>query len=146
MGLLDRLKADRLSARKGKEVIKSKLLTTLLGDIEQLGMKPGRNVKDITEIEIASVIEKFIKNIDFTLTKLSEPSVNLEFEREVLKLYLPTKMSIKELKVEVLKIISDNDLSIPSNMGFVMGELKKNFLGLYDGRLASTLVKELLKR
>ena len=61
-----------------------------------------------------------------------------------MEVYLPKQLSEEEVKAELVKIIAEVGASQPSDMGKVMGVATKRLAGLAEGRLISTLVKQLL--
>jgi uncharacterized protein len=66
------------------------------------------------------------------------------FEYEVISRYLPKQMEEGELR-EVISIIIDRvGATSPSDMGKVMGASTKELAGKADGKMISTIVKELL--
>ena len=67
--------------------------------------------------------------------------MNMKKEADIYKSYLPKQMTEEELTKEIGLFLGNN---ADANMGQVMGFLKQNFGGLYDGRTASALVKGLL--
>jgi uncharacterized protein YqeY len=136
MSLLQQLKDDQLGARKGKEAIKASILTTLIGESAIIGKNNGN--RESTDEEVIAVIKKFIKNINETL-KVSE-SADLQSERDILSMYLPVQMTDDALRAVVSDLIKE--LNQPS-MGNVMKCLKERYNGLYDGKTASSIIKEL---
>ena len=58
--------------------------------------------------------------------------------------YLPIQLSEDEVKAELAKIIAETGASKPSDMGKVMGVATKKLAGLAEGRVISSLVKQLL--
>ena len=58
--------------------------------------------------------------------------------------YLPKQLSEEEVKAELEKIMAEVGATQPSDMGKVMGVATKRLAGLAEGRLISTLVKQLL--
>jgi uncharacterized protein len=67
-------------------------------------------------------------------------------ELDVINEYLPKQLSEEEVKSEVAKIIAQVGASSPQDMGKVMGAATKALAGKADGKLISTLVKELLSK
>jgi uncharacterized protein YqeY len=66
-------------------------------------------------------------------------------EIDILEGYLPQQMDKLELKRVLMNHIMNLNSPSMKDMGSVMGFLKENHGGTYDGKLASTLVRELLK-
>lgn len=69
-----------------------------------------------------------------------------EEEIEVISKFLPKQMSADEVKAELEKIIAAVGASSPADMGKVMGAATKQLAGKADGKMISTLVKELLSK
>ncbi|WP_416867970.1 MAG: GatB/YqeY domain-containing protein [Imperialibacter sp.] len=67
-------------------------------------------------------------------------------ELDVINEFLPKQLSEEEVKSEVAKIITQVGASIPQDMGKVMGAATKALAGKADGKMISTLVKELLSK
>ena len=62
----------------------------------------------------------------------------------ILEEYLPSQMDEAELGRIIRNNINFNSYTTMRDMGKVMTYLKKNHDGEYDGKLASTIVKQLL--
>ncbi|HET7818054.1 MAG TPA: GatB/YqeY domain-containing protein, partial [Bacteroidia bacterium] len=60
--------------------------------------------------------------------------------------YLPKQMSEQEIKSALSQIISQTGASSAADMGKVMGVATKQLAGKADGRIISSLVKELLSK
>jgi len=140
--MLNRLKRDNLEARKNKDKFTAGILTCLIGDIEMVGKNDGN--RKTTTPEAIKVIEKFHK---ITKSNIELAPDNDEFKREleIYEKYLPKKMSEDELRKEIKDIIEANEFNSMKDIGKVMGLLNTNFYGEYDGKMASTIVRELLK-
>ena len=64
----------------------------------------------------------------------------------VIESYLPKQMNEAEIKDELVKIIAALGASSPADMGKVMGAATKQLAGKADGKVISSLVKELLTK
>lgn len=84
------------------------------------------------------VIRKLKKDIA-NLKEFSNPTADEEIQ--ILESFLPQQMSEEKLQtvVESIVVAADNP-----NMGLIMKELKDNYAGLYDGKTASKIAKEVL--
>ena len=96
--------------------------------------------------EVLQVIEKFVKNaneVKDILLKNNKDVSHVDNEIKVLSKYLPQKMSYEELGHTIRGIIKGlrKDKS-PKLMGEVMGMLKILHGGMYDGKMASEIVKK----
>ena len=65
-----------------------------------------------------------------------------EDEVKILDRYLPTMLEPKQLEVLILGIINKNGFEGMKDMGKIMGILKSEHGGTYDGKLASQIVKD----
>ena len=140
MSLLQRIKSDQVTARKEKNAISTSLLTTLLGEASMIGKNDGN--RESTDAEVIAVIKKFIKNIDESLKV--KPDKVLPLEKMLLEGYLPQQITGTQLEMTIQGIIVSVGAESVRDMGKVMKVLKDSYDGRYDGREASTFVKELL--
>jgi uncharacterized protein YqeY len=69
-----------------------------------------------------------------------------EEEISVIEKFLPKQLSTEELRSELVGIISGVGASGPSDMGKVMGVATRQLAGRADGKMISSLVKELLSK
>jgi uncharacterized protein YqeY len=150
MTLIERLKADQLSARKAKDTKKVTLLSTLIGEAVKVGKDNGN--RDSTDTEVIAVIKKFKKNLEDTLTLLHNKITTFTYtdedramddELELYNSYIPKQLSEVDLKHEISMFILTNEGNVA--MKDVMTYLKSNFSGLYDGKLASQIANQILK-
>ena len=146
--LINKIKSDALIARKARQTDTATLLTTLYSEASMIGKNAGN--RESTDQEVLQVIEKFIKNaneIQTILLKNNKDTSNVISEIIVLSKYLPQKMSREELENVVRDIIEAlKDINSEVQMGKVMSVLKNSYGGMYDGRIASEIVKkELVK-
>lgn len=153
MTLIEQIENDQVSARKkgSKEAL---FLTTLIGEIRMVG-KNKRN-GDPTDEESLEVIKKFAKNIRETLTdarvNLSQEKFDaLSFEHSVYERYMPSQLSLEDLKGVINEIVNsvreDNSGELTMrDMKTVIGKLSERHPDMYDGKSASILIRELITR
>jgi uncharacterized protein YqeY len=147
MTLIEQIKADQLAARKAYDSLKANLLTTLLGEAIAIGKNAGN--RETTDLEVLAIVKKFIDNLDFVIDKTGKDSVSgsraLD-EKNILLAYVPTQMTESELREYIeFYIEAAKQCGATVTMGNIMGFLKLNRAGLYDGKMASKLANELLK-
>lgn len=65
-------------------------------------------------------------------------------EKTILNSYLPKQLSEADLTIIVTNEIDANGYDSQKDMGKLMGFLKANYDGQYNGKVASDLVKSLL--
>ena len=136
--LYDKLIGDLKAARFQRDDMKRNVLTTLIGELDTNAKRTG---KALTDEAVVATIKKFVENAKFTMSKLS-PEVELykayEQEAILLRSYLPLQMSEAELTGAILAFIGEGF----TTMGEVMAQLKYKYAGLYDGKMASAVVKK----
>ena len=138
--LLEKIKADQLTARKNKEALKATLLTTLFSEAQMKDKNAGH---ETTDEETTQVIQKFLKGINESISYLEKGGINPEAlttvraEKEILEAYLPKMASEDEIKAEVAALKASG----AANIGAIMKGLKDKFGSTLDGKLASQLAK-----
>lgn len=144
--LINQIKKEQLEARKAKDVVKTNLYTTLLGEVQTavIGTPNSVSTKQtntITDDIVLKVINKFIKNNKETLS-LRPDDFTATTELTLLETFLPQKLSEEELKQIVANLkIEAGTKTGGALLGFVMGELKKGYPNLYDASLVRSLVE-----
>ncbi|MFG6080431.1 GatB/YqeY domain-containing protein [Paracoccus litorisediminis] len=136
MTLLDKIRVDAISARKARDP-KSGVLVTLIGEADT-EMKKMSAPRPLEDGEVVAIVRKFLKNIDETLdlTKAPDAIAKARAERAALEIYLPTQMTADELTSFARAAAAEG-----ANLGQIMGRLRAEKAGQYDGKLASSLVK-----
>lgn len=145
MSLLQKIKADQLQFRKGRQSIEATLLTTLIGEAEQIGKNDGN--RETTDAEMTALITKFVKNqrevIKYINNSTLPASLTAEAEIKLLSVYLPQSATRAQIVTAVGLIKSSEPTA---QMGVIMKQLKvwseTNAISL-DGSLASAIIKEL---
>jgi uncharacterized protein YqeY len=106
---------------------------------------------EISDPEIVKIIQKLVKQrkesaAQYIAAGRPELAENELAEAAEMEVYLPKQLSEDEVKAELEKIIAEVGATQPSDMGKVMGVATKRLAGLAEGRLISTLVKQLLSK
>lgn len=136
MTLMEQIKAKQVAARKAGAP-EASLYTTLLGEASVIGKNAGN--RETTDAEVVAVVKKFIKNAEETavaLTSRNQDATDFLVECSILEQFLPMQLSEAAL-IEVAKC--------QENMPAFMKHLKENFAGQYDGKLASTVAKQVFQ-
>ncbi len=68
------------------------------------------------------------------------------FQASVIETFLPKQMTEDEIKAELVKIIAASGATGQADMGKVMGMATKALAGKADGKVISSMVKELLSK
>jgi len=135
--LYQTLKEDLLTARKAKDMKTRAILAPLLSECEAVGKK---ELREPTSAEVNAVVQKFLKGARQNL-ELVPGNTEITFEISVYERYLPKQLNSIELRSIVQALVDAND---GVNMGQVMAHLKNNYGGMYDGKVASSIVREIL--
>ncbi len=130
MTLIEKISKDFTEAYKSKDMEKKNFLGVIKTEVTKESKAPEDSY-------IVGKLKSMIKNAEAT-NSLSE------YELSVINEYLPTQMSEDVLRDTIKLFIEDYSLSTMKDMGKVMSYMKNNFDGEYDGKLASTITKELL--
>jgi len=131
MKLIERISNDFTEAYKAKDMDKKNFLGVIKTEVTKENKTPEDSY-------IISKLKSMIKNAEATNSLTDN-------ELSILNEYLPTQMTEETLRDAIKLLIDDYELSSLKEMGKVMSYLKNNFDGQYDGRMASTITKELLQ-
>ena len=144
----NRIQADMVAAMKAKDAVKLASLRAVKAAVLLAKTAEGGS-GEVTDQDIVKIIQKLVKQRkesaqQYTDAGRPELAENELAEAAVMEVYLPKQLSEEEVKAELTKIIAEVGASKPSDMGKVMGVATKRLAGLAEGRLISTLVKQLL--
>ncbi len=147
MALEEKINADIKSAMLAKESAKLEALRAVKSAILLLKTSP-EGYTDETELK---ALQKMVKQRKETADVYKGQSRNDLAEVElsqaaIIEAYLPQQMSEEEVRAEIQKVITTVGASSPADMGKVMGVATKQLAGKADGKLISTIVKELLSK
>ena len=142
------IQADMVAAMKAKETVRLASLRSIKAAIMLAKTAEGAT-GEIDDAAIVKIIQKLVKQRkesaqQYTDAGRPELAANELAEVVEMEVYLPKQLSEEEVKAELVKIIAEVGASKPSDMGKVMGVATKRLAGLAEGRLISTLVKQLL--
>lgn len=129
MTVQETINSDVKNAMKTKNVAVRDLLRVVIGEFNRVD-------KVVSDEKALSIIKKMVEN--------AKEQGNTG-EVSILEAYLPKQMDADDLTIKINEIIDDLEATSMKDMGRIMGELKAGYGGTYDGKLASTLVRELLK-
>lgn len=139
--LLETIKSDLNDARKKKESLKVKTLSTFYGEASLIGKNDGN--RNTTDAEVIAHIKKTIKNANDLLDglrKTGRETNDVEHEIKILTFYLPKQMTEDEIRSYLMVFRSSHP---ESKIGDLLKALKAEHAGLYDGKLASDIAKSL---
>ena len=101
---------------KAKEVGKRNMLRFIISAIKNAKIN---NMKDLSNDDMIKIMQKEIKQIQETMTSLTDPSRSEELAAEqakidILSVYLPQMLTADELKAIVLEMMAAESITEPS--------------------------------
>ena len=106
--------------------------------------------EDLTDVEAIKIIQNLVKQRKEAADIYKENGrndlmENENAELEILNAYLPQMMSEDDLRILVQKVVEDTGASSLSDIGKIMPEVMKQSAGKADGKMAQSIVRELLQ-
>lgn len=148
MSMIDRVRAEMVTAMKNKDKERKDSLSMLLSALKNKAIDKR---EDLTEAEEFEVVNKEIKQTKETMeTSPADRTDIIEQCRSRLAVYqefAPAQMSEDEIKAVVQEVLSALGIENPTgkDKGKVMKELMPKVKGRADGGLVNKIVGELLK-
>ena len=144
------IQADMVAAMKAKDSVRLAAVRAIKAAITLAKTAEGAT-GDIDDAAIVKIIQKLVKQRKESAQQYNdagrpELAENELAEVTVMEVYLPKQLSEAEVEAKLAEIIAEVGATQPSDMGKVMGVATKRLAGLADGRVISTLVKQLLSK
>ena len=143
MSLKSKITEDMKAAMKAREAQRLSAVRLLLAAIKQ---REVDDRKELSDGEIASVIEKMIKQrrdsiAQFQAANRQDLVAGETFELNLLSGYLPQQLTDAEIAAEVSAALAQTGAKAVADMGKVMGVLKTKLAGRADLAKVSAQVK-----
>tara|TARA_B100000287_G_scaffold114055_1_gene106201 strand:- start:413 stop:856 length:444 start_codon:yes stop_codon:yes gene_type:complete len=147
MNYTDQIKNDMYVAMKSGDKIRTNILRTLLSMLKEKQIEKKEN---INEDEYLSIIKRLVKQLKESVDAYQKAGRSELYEKEaseldILKEYLPEILSEEQTLDLVKDVIGEISASSISDMGKVMSMVMQKSHGRVDGKIANSLVKELLQ-
>ena len=138
--LKSRLKADLITARKGRDKLRTLVISTMLSDVRNMEIDQRVDVDDDGVIQILSRGIKQRKDASEQMRAAGRDELaDVEDEQAaVLKGYLPEGLSEDDVRAIVRQAIADG----ADQMGPLMGRVMPQIKGRFDGNDAKRIVRE----
>ena len=144
MDLLERLKADQLTARKNRNTVDANVLGLVVAECatKSKNFNPPRA---LTDDEVLGVVQSVLKRIGEALrltqgqSDRQQERTKLIQERKVLETYLPARLSDEEITE-----IAVRQHSLDQKVGQIMAYLKTSYAGRYDPTKAFAIIKDVV--
>lgn len=140
--LRQKLQDDQLTALKAGEKTKLGVLRFILAQIKN---KEIDKKSELTDEETLSVLRKVIKELKESVEAFEkggriELAADNKKQLEIASAYLPAEISDEQLKVEIEKVIKDNQAVFDNNQKAIIGICMKELKSKADpGRIMKTL-------
>jgi uncharacterized protein YqeY len=144
MSLIEQMVEDLKQAMRDKNEVARDTLRMVQADMKNRRIELQRDLKDEDALEILARGVKTRTDSFEQYEKHDRPDLAAKekAEIEVIKGYLPEKMSADEARDAVKGAIAESGAASMKDMGLVMKALMAKHKGLIDGKLAQTLLKE----
>ena len=147
MSLFDTIQSDMYAAMKSGDKHKTGTLRIALSTLKD---KKIEKREDLTDVEAIKIIQNLVKQRKEAADIYKENGrndlmENENAELEILNAYLPQMMSEDDLRILVKKVVEDTGASSLSDIGKVMPEVMKQSAGKADGKMAQSIVRDLLQ-
>ena len=147
MSLFDTIQSDMYAAMKSGDKHKTGTLRVALSTLKD---KKIEKREELTEVEAIKIIQNLVKQRKEAADIYKENGrndlmENENAELEILNAYLPQMMSEDDLRTLVKKVVEDIGASNLSDIGKVMPEVMKQSAGKADGKMAQSIVRDLLQ-
>ena len=147
MSLFDTIQSDMYAAMKSGDKHKTGTLRVALSTLKD---KKIEKREDLTEVEAIKIIQNLVKQRKEAADIYKENGRNdlmdnENAELEILNTYLPQMMSEDDLRILIKKVVEDTGALNLSDIGKVMPEVMKQSAGKADGKMAQSIVSDLLQ-
>ena len=147
MSIFDTIQSDMYAAMKSGDKHKTGTLRVALSTLKD---KKIEKREDLTDVEAIKIIQNLVKQRKEAADIYKENGRNdlmdnENAELEILNTYLPQMMSEDDLCILIKKVVEDTGALNLSDIGKVMPEVMKQSAGKADGKMAQSIVRDLLQ-
>ena len=147
MSIFDTIQSDMYAAMKSGDKHKPGTLRIALSTLKD---KKIEKLEDLTDVEAIKIIQNLVKQRKEAADIYKENGrndlmENENAELEILNTYLPQMMSEDDLRILIKKVVEDTGALNLSDIGKVMPEVMKQSAGKADGKMAQSIVRDLLQ-
>ena len=148
MSLKAQITEDMKTAMRAKDSVRLGTIRLLQAALKQ---KEVDERIELDDAAIIAIVDKLLKQRKDSITAFESANrqdlADVEkAEMEVLKVYLPQRMTEAEITAAVQAIVADLGATGPGDMGKVMGAVKTQLAGKADMGLVSAAVKAALTK
>ncbi|MCK5907745.1 MAG: GatB/YqeY domain-containing protein [Flavobacteriales bacterium] len=148
MSLQSKIMAEMKTAMRAKDKVALESLRAIKAAILVAQTESGAK-EEIDEAQELKILQRLVKQRkdsaqlykDQNRADLAEPELE---QVAVIEKFLPAQLSEDELRVIIAEVVAKVGATSPKDMGKVMGAANKELAGKAEGRLISTVVKDIL--
>lgn len=146
MSLAEQIKQDLHGALKASRKEQARTLRSVLAGLQNRRIAKGSDLNAGEEIKtLQSLVKQRKESIDLYRQGGRQDLVTLEeTELEILSAYLPQMLSEDEIRELVSAVIAEVDAASQADVGKVMPVVMQRGAGRVDGKLAQSILRELL--
>jgi len=127
MTIQEKIGQDLKEAMFAKDETKKSLLRVIIGEFNRVD-------KIIDDSKATAILKKMLENA-------TDPKAPNPVEAEIIYAYLPQQLTTQKLKEVIALICEVKNYTSIKDMGKIMAELKAEYSGQYDGKVANELIK-----
>jgi uncharacterized protein YqeY len=147
MSLAEKIATDLNTALKSGDKVRVVILRMIKSTIKNREIEKG---EALGNDEIEGVFRTFVKRAKESIEQFSKAERTDLVEKEkaelaIIQAYLPSQLSEDETREIIRNAIAETGAAGPQDMGKVMKTVMAKGKGQIDGKLANTLLKELLE-
>ncbi len=140
--MIEKIQQEMKAAMKAGEKLKLGVLRMTLSELKNAAISKG---DELDEGEVLATIQKALKKREEAAAAFrdggrEEQAATEEAEAELLRAYLPDKLSPEELEKVVDEVIAETGATSKREMGQVMKEIMARYRGRVDGKEVQSLV------
>lgn len=140
MVTLIELKKEKMLALKNHDSDKMNVLGIVISSLQKLEIEKKAAGKEITEVEMVSVLNKTIKELTdekamYEANGRAEQALSDQRQIEIIKAYLPKMMEEDEIR-KVIESLPDHQIKT------IMQAFKKDYAGKADMALVNKIARE----
>jgi uncharacterized protein len=149
MSLFDKISSDLMASMKARDTARTRTLQGMKAAMLILNTQEGRKTPP-TDDEYMKALQKLAKqrkdSIEIFQAQNRTDLVQKESEElVVLEEYIPKQMGEEEITAILKKIVEETGAKSPADTGKVMPLAMKEMGGKADGKIISTILKNLLQ-
>lgn len=147
MKLLEKIINEMHLSMKSGDKIKSNALRTLVAKLKDQQIKLRKEISDEETLKVIKTLVKQQKESSEIFLKAgrTELAEKENLEISILKKYLPEMISDDEIRILVKNIVNEIGAKDLSDIGKVMPLVMQKGKGQVDGKLANSILRELLE-